>query len=237
MSLSLTHTFVSAKSDDADTTLIRPSNWNAEHTITAAACSVLGRASNSGGAVADIAASADGQFLRRASGALGFGAIAWSDLPDGVTVAEQVWTYTTNADVGTVAIPQDDTIPQNTEGTEIFNQNWTPKSTTNRLVIEAMIDGEVVTAFRVAAMAIFQDSTANCLRSLQGQQSISFNNVAIGPLVIQHEFVPGTTSTIALKLRVGVGDTNGLRLNGWNGGRIHGGSQACTFRIREVKAS
>lgn len=42
MTLSLTHTFVSAKSDDADATLVRPSNWNAEHTITLAANKIVG---------------------------------------------------------------------------------------------------------------------------------------------------------------------------------------------------
>ena len=33
MASSVTHAFVSAKSDDADTTLVRPTNWNAEHVI------------------------------------------------------------------------------------------------------------------------------------------------------------------------------------------------------------
>lgn len=42
MTLSLKHTFVSDKSDDADTTLVRPSNWNAEHTITLAANKIVG---------------------------------------------------------------------------------------------------------------------------------------------------------------------------------------------------
>lgn len=34
MSLSITHTFVSSKSDGNDDTLVRPSNWNAVHTLT-----------------------------------------------------------------------------------------------------------------------------------------------------------------------------------------------------------
>lgn len=237
MTLSLTHAFVSAKSDDADATLIRPSNWNAEHTITAAACSVLGRASSSSGAVADIAASADGQFLRRASGALGFGAITWSDLPDGLIIARSLTTYAANANVGTVAIPQDDTVPQNTEGTEIFNVNWTPKSTTNIVRVRAIIRGEVVTAYRVFAMALFKDSDADCLVSSQGPQIITYDNQVFSPVPLEYEFVPGTTSTIALKLRVGTGDINGLRLNGWNNGRIHGGKQHCTLLIEELKAS
>lgn len=34
MANSITHQFVSPKSDDVDTSLVRPSNWNAEHNIT-----------------------------------------------------------------------------------------------------------------------------------------------------------------------------------------------------------
>jgi len=33
MASSVTHQFVSAKSDDADTTLVRPSNWNDTHMV------------------------------------------------------------------------------------------------------------------------------------------------------------------------------------------------------------
>lgn len=45
--------------------------------------SVIGRSANTTGNPADIAASADGQFLRRIGGVLGFGAISTSDLPTG----------------------------------------------------------------------------------------------------------------------------------------------------------
>src|SRR5215469_14516870 len=36
MTLVVTHTFVSAIADGADTTVVRPSNWNANHTLTGA---------------------------------------------------------------------------------------------------------------------------------------------------------------------------------------------------------
>lgn len=47
---------------------------------TGAATSVVGRSAGSGGNVADIAASADGDVLRRSAGALGFGAIPESSV-------------------------------------------------------------------------------------------------------------------------------------------------------------
>ena len=61
MTLSLTHTFQSAKSDDGDTTLVRPSNWNAEHTITLAANKIVGAIT--AGAAVEIDCTAAGRAL------------------------------------------------------------------------------------------------------------------------------------------------------------------------------
>ena len=62
-----------------------------------AATSVIGRSASSTGNVADIAASADGQFLRRSSGALAFAVIAKSDLPAATVFNDQSNTYSTGA--------------------------------------------------------------------------------------------------------------------------------------------
>ncbi len=66
-----------------------------------AATSVIGRSANTTGNVADITASADGQFLRRSSGALGFAAIGSGDLPAALVYNNQGNTYSTgNQDFG-----------------------------------------------------------------------------------------------------------------------------------------
>ena len=67
----------SAKLDEDVDTLLLPS-------ANGAATSLFGRSANSSGARADIAASADGQVLRRSGGALGFGAVDLADT-DAVT--------------------------------------------------------------------------------------------------------------------------------------------------------
>ena len=59
MTVSLKHTFVSPKADGPDTTLVQPSSWNAEHTITLAAGKVLGRDSSAAGAVQELPLSFD----------------------------------------------------------------------------------------------------------------------------------------------------------------------------------
>lgn len=54
MAISLKHAFTSAKSDGGDTSLVRPSNWNAEHNLTCATAVVLGRTTAGTGAVEEL---------------------------------------------------------------------------------------------------------------------------------------------------------------------------------------
>jgi hypothetical protein len=69
MAVSLKHNFTSAKADDpaaASAGRVLPSHWNAEHTLTADANSVLARAAGTGGAVDDVELAAS-QLLGRGS--------------------------------------------------------------------------------------------------------------------------------------------------------------------------
>lgn len=54
MSISLKHAFVSGKADGSDSTLVQPSNWNAEHTLTMATARVLGRTTGGTGVVEEL---------------------------------------------------------------------------------------------------------------------------------------------------------------------------------------
>lgn len=57
MAVTITHPFVSAIPDGVDTTLVRPSNWNASHTISMDTGKLLGRSTAGSGAVEEITAS------------------------------------------------------------------------------------------------------------------------------------------------------------------------------------
>jgi hypothetical protein len=60
MAVSLKHAFTSAVADGGDTTLVQPSNWNAEHTLTLAQGNILGRLAAAGtGAATEIPLSFD----------------------------------------------------------------------------------------------------------------------------------------------------------------------------------
>jgi hypothetical protein len=54
MTVSLKHTFQSAKTDSGDATLVQPSNWNQEHDLTLATNKVLGRATAGTGAAEEL---------------------------------------------------------------------------------------------------------------------------------------------------------------------------------------
>lgn len=58
MPISLKHSFQSAKADGTDSTLIQPSSWNAEHTLTLATSKLVGRTSTGTGAAEEIGVSA-----------------------------------------------------------------------------------------------------------------------------------------------------------------------------------
>ena len=54
MTVSLKHAFTSAKTDGADTTLVQPSNWNAEHTLTMGTGKLLGRSTAGTGSAEEL---------------------------------------------------------------------------------------------------------------------------------------------------------------------------------------
>lgn len=57
MAVSLKHSFNNPKSDGPDSTVVRPSDWNAEHTLTLGSNRVLGRVSSGTGAVEELTGS------------------------------------------------------------------------------------------------------------------------------------------------------------------------------------
>lgn len=56
MTLEITHAFTSAKADGSDSTLVQPSDWNANHEVTMASSRILGRVTGGAGAVEELTA-------------------------------------------------------------------------------------------------------------------------------------------------------------------------------------
>jgi len=140
-------------------------------------------------------------------------------------------TYVTNADLSTT-IPVDDTVPQNTEGTEIVTVSIAPSSASNKVRVRAYFYGQGNVSVVNMVGAIFRDSGASALTGGIGYARSTATNTAMGAFI---ELVdsPATTSSVTYKLRVGP-DAGTMRLNGGTGGRLFGGALTVGIFVEEV---
>jgi len=195
-----------------------------------AALSVIGRSANSSGVPADIVASANGQFLRRSSNLLGFGAIIADDLPAG-TVLNSKFAESNSEFTITNVIPFDNTIPQITEGTQIISATITPTKTTSRIVGIVSVNGDANSTNVQTVLAAFRGTTANSIAATWVKY-ISYSSL------ISFEFtdLPNTTSAITYSIRVGP-DSGTLYINRAQSGALLGTSNKITLMLIEINPS
>jgi hypothetical protein len=144
----------------------------------------------------------------------------------------QVQTFQT----GTVAtgagtIPQDDTIPQNTEGDQYMSLSITPQNALSTLEIDVQFFGSTGTGGgNPIIVALFQDSTANALAAAD-QYQLTPN--AITSVSLKHTMTAGTTSATTFKVRAGGTGAGTTTFNGFSAGRTFGGVIASRITIKE----
>ena len=126
--------------------------------------------------------------------------------------------------------PLDDTIPQNTEGTELLTLSITPTSASNKLRIRAVVYAGKSTGTDMMA-GLFQDSTSGALAAIVQDAQSGFRPNRV---VLDHYMTAGTTSETTFKLRVGSIAT--LYINGTNSARLFGGVMVSSLTIEEIKA-
>ena len=139
-------------------------------------------------------------------------------------------TYSTYSSVSASSIPLDDTIPQNTEGTEILTVSITPTNATNILLIELDVPFLWPSTASTATLALFQDSTADALTAGVVTSATGYPNSGR----LSHRMTAGTISSTTFKFRMGV-NTGTTYINGNTTTRYFGGVQAVRFRVTEVK--
>lgn len=139
--------------------------------------------------------------------------------------------YVANSNLSAV-IPNDDTIPQNTEGTEIINLSITPRFATSLIMVRFQTFGTLGgSAPGNIAAALFRDSTVNALAATG---ALVETTNARRPLVLEYQDSPATTSSVAYKIRVGP-DAGTARLNGNSTTRHYGGAARATLVLQEIK--
>lgn len=148
----------------------------------------------------------------------------------GATI-QTVNTQTGEVATGSTAMPDDDTIPQNTEGTQFMTLAVTPTNTNNKLQIDVV--AVVASSGSTQTIAgLFQDSTASALAvaccridAVGRMQTLSFT----------HYMTAGTTSSTTFKIRIGDSAGGTITFNGTSGGRKFGGVMASSITIKEIK--
>lgn len=126
-------------------------------------------------------------------------------------------------------IPSDNTVPQNTEGTEIWSQSITPMSASSKIRITVFINGRP-TGSTNGCIALFKDSnsSATAVGPFGGESSAVNTNSCFS-----YEEASGSTSARTYRIRIGC-DVS-FYLNGTSGGGgIYGGVATCYIKIEEI---
>ena len=149
-------------------------------------------------------------------------------------IVQAVHTTSGTLVTGTTTIPNDDTIPQNTEGVAApaLDTEITPTNTTNRLLVECFVYASNDAA-EALAIALFQDSTAGALATGYGH-GFGSSQGDPGPLIIRHEMAAGTVSATTFKVRIGATGAGTTSINGTGGVAKHGGVLASHIRVTEL---
>lgn len=145
---------------------------------------------------------------------------------------QQANTSSNAVATGTTIIPNDDTIPQNTEGDEYMTVTITPKSTTNILIIDILAFVSNSAAVGLVG-AIFQDTTANALAAGDVRNTAPNEK---NMLVVRHIMAAGTVSATTFKFRCGGDSAGTTTFNGTGGARRYGAITKSTMVITEYKA-
>ena len=192
--------------------------------LTMTTSRLLGRTTASTGAVEEITV---GAGLALSAGSLTAGA--------GTIVGRAYSEYTTYATL-TASVPLDDTIPQNTEGTEILTASITPKSTTNRVRARVVVRGLIQdSANRQGAVCLFRNADADAIAATSANLYAGGAQIA-QTVVLEFEDSPASTSAQTYAVRVGPSGGGTMYVNGNSGGRIFGGSMRATLVLEEITA-
>ena len=153
----------------------------------------------------------------------------------GSQIIQYKYSNTASTFAITTIIPNDDTIPQNTEGVEILTVTITPKYSTSTLLLE--FNAQMTTKNAVSstlACALFQDTTASSLGAVSNRPEASSIGDEGTPINLVYAMASGTTSSTTFKIRAGGDSTAVVYINANSAGtRLMGGVSYATFSVTE----
>jgi hypothetical protein len=172
-----------------------------------------------------------GWFYMNATGSGQLDAFGVSNIAD--SAVRNIVEFETGAvATGTTTVPDDDTIPQNTEGDQYMSQVFVPTNVNNKLVITVIFIGGQSNA-QDNIMCLFQDATANAI-AVCPVGTVGGSHIQSATLI--HRMKAATTSLITFKLRVGGSAAGTTTFNGYGGGRKYGGVCASSITVEEIES-
>ncbi len=157
--------------------------------------------------------------------------ISVDHMGSGAVIQSVSSSYTTYSSY-TAQIPADNTIPQNTEGTEVTTVTITPKYSTSKLRIRFSGFATASAGGVSAVAAIFRDSTANAVGATISTINTNYADTVKGEFIVD----ASSTSATTFKLRVGPDSANTIYINGSSSARVFGGVAAWLLTVEELKA-
>jgi len=126
----------------------------------------------------------------------------------------------------------DDTIPQNTEGSEIMTINYTPQYADSILKIEVLCNVTTQVASNVIIGALFKDSEAGAFAANSAYvQTNDFN----AQFKLEAEVSANSTATRTYAFRLGGHTAGSIYVNGGASARRFGGVQVSHIRVTEER--
>jgi hypothetical protein len=135
-------------------------------------------------------------------------------------------------ETSSTVIPDDNTVPQISEGEQVMSVTHTPKKDTNKLRIDVVVTGFTNAADRLVTAALFRDSINAAIRA--GVSGISSMVTGSGKftLAFSHYITAaGTTSAIVFTVRIGLNASGTVHAGG-----IYAGRAANSIIVTEIAA-
>ncbi len=175
----------------------------------------------------------DGLFTADAAGRAKFVAnfLDHTLLAPGPSV-QTVGTTTGAVATGTGTFTINDTLAQNTGGTEFLTQAITPRASGNVLQIDALLNLSNSVGAGTMIAALFRDSGADALAVAP---MVMANSAVMTQVRISHRVTAGSTSATTFRVRAGFSTAATVTLNGTLGSRQFGGALISSLFVTEFK--
>lgn len=132
----------------------------------------------------------------------------------------------------TSIIPNDDTIPQNTEGVEVATVTITPTDPLSKLIITGSVSASHSTGGHGGCLALFKNTDLSAIAA--APFPLADNAVMVTGNIL-HEMEAGGITPITFRLRAGSDAAGTLTINGVGGAQRYGGVVKSIINVIEVK--